>query len=297
MGREGATMSDTPGTLMAPPEGGGAPPPAAPPEGGSAPPAAAPPAGGDWKASLPESFRNTPSLSVFQGFESQAEMLEALGKSYTETKALVGKKLEAPGADATPEQIATWRKTVGAPDTPEGYGESLKPESFPDDQWSAESDKAFRELAHKHHLTPAAVKDIIGHYEKDVLAGIEQTKAGEAQYLATETAELKKAWGPEFSRNVTLAQRFAATLGLKPDNPIFMSSEIVQAMARGAALLSESKLVKGETHGIAATNQDRANAIMDSKNQDMLAREYRGEFGVDRQRNAQSVLHQLLQNP
>jgi hypothetical protein len=222
-------------------------------------------------------------------------MLEALGRSYVETKAMVGKRLEAPGPDATPDQIAAWRKVVGAPDTPDGYGDTLRPESFPEGQWDADSEKEFRSIAHKHHLSPSAVKDIIGYYEKSVLAGVDQAKAGEAEFLAAETASLRKAWGGEYDRNLGLAHRFAATLGLKPDNPIFTSSEVVQAMARGAALLSESKLINGQAAGLPASNQERAHAIMDSKNQDILAREYRGEFGRERQLQAQQVLHQLLQ--
>jgi len=222
-------------------------------------------------------------------------MLEALGRSYVETKAMVGKRLEAPGPDAAPDQLAAWRKVVGAPDTPDGYGESLKPESFPDDQWDAEGEKEFRSIAHKHHLSPAAVKDIIGYYEKSVLAGVDRAKSGETEFLAAETASLRKAWGGEYDRNLGLAQRFAATLGLKADNPIFTSAEVVQAMARGAALLSESKLINGQAAGLPASNRERAQAIMDSKNQDLLAREYRGEFGRERQLQAQQVLHQLLQ--
>ncbi|MFN0130803.1 MAG: hypothetical protein ACKV19_29420 [Verrucomicrobiales bacterium] len=257
-----------------------------PPQGGS---------GEDWKSELPEAFRTTPSLQPFQGFASRAEMLEALGRSYVETKAMVGKRLEAPGPDATPDQIAAWRKVVGAPDSPDGYGETLRPETFPEDQWDAESEKEFRSIAHKHHLSPSAVKDIIGYYEKSVLAGVDQAKAGEPEFLAAETATLKKAWGGEYHRNLGLAQRFAATLGLKSDNPVFTSAEVVQAMARGASLLSESKLITGQAAGLPASNQERAQAIMDSKNQDLLAREYRGEFGRERQLQAQQVLHQLLQ--
>ena len=276
----------------------GAPAESQPIDGGAQGAPSTPPAGGtgeDWKSELPEAFRTTPSLQPFQGFASRAEMLEALGRSYVETKAMVGKRLEAPGPDATPDQIAAWRKVVGAPDSPDGYGETLRPETFPEDQWDAESEKEFRTIAHRHHLSPAAVKDIIGYYEKSVLAGVDQAKAGEAEFLAAETASLKKAWGGEYHRNLGLAQRFAATLGLKPDNPVFTSAEVVQAMARGASLLSESKLITGQAAGLPASNQERAQAIMDSKNQDLLAREYRGEFGRERQLQAQQVLHQLLQ--
>ena len=222
-------------------------------------------------------------------------MLEALGKAYRDTKSMVGRKMEAPGPDATPEQVAAFRKVTGAPETPEGYG-SLRPEEFPAELWDAESEKQFAALAHKHHLSPAAVKEIAALHGTMMQGGLEASSAAQEQLLAAEGDKLRQAWGSQFDANLAVAQRFAATIGLKPDNPIFTSSEVVQALARGASLLSEDKLVPGSSTAMPAGNQARAQAIMDPKSTDMLARQYRGEFGQEQQMAAQQTLNLLLQS-
>lgn len=107
-----------------------------------------------WIDRLPPDLRGEASLRVMPSIPD-------LAKSYVATKKRIGAKLEMPGENATPEQVSNWRRTVGAPDRPEGYlGEtpSLRPEAVPEHLWDTESERKFLSLAHKHHLPPAAVK-------------------------------------------------------------------------------------------------------------------------------------------
>jgi len=257
-----------------------------------------------WHAALPDSFRNTPSLTPFTGFEGKElvqvpkEMLEKMGGSYVETKSMIGKRLEAPGEGSTPEQVASWRKTVGAPDKPEGYlgdAKTLRPESIPENLWDAGSEKKFLEVAHKHHLPPAAVKEILGFYGADVARALQQSQVDEKATLDAEGTKLREAWGKDFDTQLGLASRVAQTLGLDPKtHPMFTSSEAVQAFAKMGKLLSEDKLVKGEAPGINGSIGDRIRDIIDSKSTSNLAREYRGEMGVERQAAAQRQYHELL---
>src|SRR5688572_27643441 len=67
-----------------------------------------------WMDRLPEEIRGHASLKSIGSVQD-------LAKSYIHTKGMVGAKLEMPGEQATPEQIANWRRIVGAPERPEGY--------------------------------------------------------------------------------------------------------------------------------------------------------------------------------
>ena len=96
-------------------------------------------------------LKDNPSLKVFNS-------PEMLAKAYVDTKAMVGKKVTAPTDSSTPEEIAAWRKLVGAPNDPNEYGD-LKPKDIPDELWDAGlSDKA-KAIALKYHLPAAALKE------------------------------------------------------------------------------------------------------------------------------------------
>lgn len=244
-----------------------------------------------WHDHLPDGLKNNPSLKTFGS-------LPDLAKAYVETKGLVGKRLEMPGEGASPEQIANWRKTVGAPERPEGYrGEarSLKPDMLPDDIWNVEAEGKFLELAHRHHLPPAAVKDILNFYGGSLVESLKSNQMDEAAMVQAETAKLQQQWGNEFNANLHAASRMAKTVGLDPQtDPIFTNARAVEAFAKMARLISGDKLISGQQPGMMASTRDRAQDITDPKSQSVVAREYRGEYGPDRQAAAQTQLHYLL---
>lgn len=246
-----------------------------------------------WTERLPEQLRGHASLKVINSVPD-------LAKSYVETKAMIGKKLEAPGKDATPEQISAWRKVVGAPDKAEGYyanTPTYRPESIPEEMWNGESEKKFLAVAHKHHLSPGAVKDIVDFYGDSFSEGMKINQQRHHSYLQEETASLRRVWGREYDANLHAAARVAHMAGLDPKtHPIFTSSEVVQAFARMGKLMSEDKLVTGASQGISGSASDRIRELTDPKSNSILAREYRGEFGAQRQAAAQAQYHQLLQS-
>lgn len=284
------------GTLFA--GGGGAPAPPAVNPSGAAPPAS--PWFKDdsgnfadgWQSRLPDGLKDHASLRAINS-------IEALTKSYVETKGLVGKKLEAPGPDATPEQLAAWRKVLGTPDKPEGYyGEqkSFRPDAVPEDAWDAETEKGFLALAHKHHLPPAAVKEIMAFYGESVGKGLSANVEAATATLQVEAGKLRQAWGKDYETNLNAAFRMAKTAGLDPaTDPIFTNAATVQAFARMAALLSEDKLVTGGSSSVVNGIAERIGDITNPSSQSLMAREYRGELGPERQRNAQLQLHALYE--
>lgn len=244
-----------------------------------------------WADKLPDGLKGNASLRTIGS-------LPDLAKAYVETKGMVGKRLEMPGEGATPEQVAAWRKTVGAPEKPEGYrgdAKTLRPESLPEDAWSADAENKFLEIAHRHHLPPAAVKEILGFYGQSLVDTLKGSQADAAAAVEAETAKLRQSWGNEFEANLNNAKTLAKLAGLDPlADPMFTSSRYVEAFAKLAPLIAGDKLVTGETPSLGATVADRIKDINDPKSQSMVAREYRGEFGLQRQQAAQATLHQLM---
>jgi hypothetical protein len=243
-----------------------------------------------WTDRLPEEIRGHASLKAIG-------TVQDLAKSYIHTKGMVGAKLEAPGEQATPEQIANWRRVVGAPERPEGYlgtAKSLRPEAIPEGLWDAEAEKGFLALAHRHHLPPAAVKDILGYHARLVETELGRSQTDEAAVLERETATLRSEWGHDFSAKLNVAARMAATVGLKTDDPIFTSARVVKAFASMAALISEDRLVQGDARSaFGGSVQERIRDITDPGSTSQAARAYRGDYGEKAQQEAQTQLHQL----
>lgn len=244
-----------------------------------------------WQDRLSEDLKGNASLATIGSVGD-------LAKAYVATKGMVGKRLEMPGADAKPEDIANWRKTVGAPEKPEGYrgdAKHLKPEALPDELWNADAEGKFLEIAHKHHLTPAAVKEILNFYGGSLMDTMKAGQADEAALLTAETDKLRTAWGKDFDANLNTAAHMAKMVGLNPaDDPIFTNSRVVEAFAKMAKFISGDKLITGEQPNLMQSASERIKDITDPSSQSMLAREYRGDFGPDRQAGAQKQLHDLM---
>lgn len=181
--------------------------------------------------------------------------------------------------NSKPEEIAAFRKAFGVPETPEAYG-SLKPEKFPDAMWDKEGEKALTAIAHKHNVPPAALKDILGLYGSQVEQQMQQLQAEQESSLAAEGAKLKQAWGEKYNDNLRVAQRFAATIGLQPTNPIFNSAEAVIAMVQGASLVGEDRLINGKTVGLPASDTERATSIMTNPQDPLYAKYQSGDPGT-----------------
>lgn len=243
-----------------------------------------------WRDKLPDGLGADPSLAAIGSMND-------LAKSYVSTKKLLGTKLEMPGENATPEAIANWRKTVGAPETPEGYrgdAKSLRPEIVPEAMWDVAGEKKFLDLAHKHSLPPAAVKEILGLYGENIKTALDASQATEGATLQAEGTKLREAWGKDYDSNLNMAVRVAATVGMDKMHPAFTDASVVQAFAKMGKLLSEDRLVKGESTGVNGGITDRIRDITDPKSTSVLHREYNGEFGPERQAAAQQQLHQLM---
>jgi hypothetical protein len=187
-----------------------------------------------------------------------------------------GRQISWPDEKATPEQLAAVRRLTGAPETPEGYG-GLRPDSIPAELWDGGGEARLQAVAHKHHLPPAALKDIVGLYAETLDAAVKANDADMQEQRTAGLQALRQEFGRDFDSRMHAARRFAQTLGLREDNPIFLHPEVVSAMARGAALVSEDRLVGAGAQTFGGTPRTQANAIMTEVTNPLYAKYQAGD--------------------
>ncbi len=143
-------------------------------------------------------------------FDSPAEALRA----YASLERRLGRSVVMPGKDADPEEIAAFRRRLGVPERPEDY-----PLALPENG-DAEPDPAEQELRagflaamHEAGATPEVVQRALDWYHATLEAGA-SARAAEGERLRAEAeAELARAWGGDYQRNLTLARRAARDFG------------------------------------------------------------------------------------
>jgi hypothetical protein len=224
---------------------------------------------------LPPDFAD--SKQILGKYRTLPDALKAL----TNAERLVGKKMDGlikiPGAlkdgatDAEKADHATsmeaYRKAIGIPDKPEGY--TLKPEKLPEGmEWNEEFGKTFAGIAHKHNVTPDAMKELVEAY-----TGMEQSRGVAQQQVFQQELEkgkatLQDAWKGDFETNLKVATRVAKTLGLDPNSPGLSDPNVVIALKNMAGMVSEDKLINGEFSGSSTPGKDRGMAIMTGKSSD-----------------------------
>ena len=247
---------------------------------------------GRWTDHLPEDLKN--QEATLGRFPNLVE----LARSYVHARSKLGEKLQPPGESATPEQVKAWRELLGVPEDPSGYGVK-KPEKLPDGvEWSDALAGEFTQLAHKHNVPPAAVKEILSWYTEQ--SGQMASAAREAQeqwltrMLLAQEQELRGEWGENMDERFGLALRAAKTFGLEGMPVDWTPKDVVKALEMAGRSMSEDKLIKADGPGAGRTGRAAAMEIMDPQSMTREARQYRGEFGPQEQAEAQALCMKYL---
>jgi hypothetical protein len=193
----------------------------------------------DWTSKLPEDL--APARDSLGRFKN----VEDLVRAYDGANKLVGRKgVILPTKDSTPEEIASFNKTMGVPESPEGYMESVRPGEMPEGvTWSDEIAKSYFEVAHRHHVPASAMKDLIGLHLKQ--REFEQ-EAAQQQIMENKQKglrQLRSIWGADFDRNLGVAQRAASLTGVDANSYGWRDPEVVKGFVRLANMMSDDKLV------------------------------------------------------
>lgn len=147
----------------------------------------------EWMKGLPEPLKASKSLAKFTSPE------EAF-KAYTELEGKLGRSVEIPPADASPEEKAKFYDRVGRPKSPDEYA-IIK--GTMDDAFV----KAYKAKAHAAGLTAAQADELFGLYKSDKET---REKAAVEQY--TERAKeadliLRKQYGSRYDANLKSAEK------------------------------------------------------------------------------------------
>ena len=209
-------------------------------------------------------YRGDPTLSRYKS-------LPELGRAFVEQRRALGSRADAvvvpqdPGAEATPEQrsayertLARYRETLGIPDSPDNYDIAPKemPEGF---EWRPEMAKPFLEIAHKHNIPPAAMRELIQADIQREVEHVNMIRQESERILAEGKQALKDSWGGNYDAKIRTAQRavdmVASKLGLEdlPKAEDFRNPSVVRAFAYVGELLSEDKVNKGGNAGPSST--------------------------------------------
>jgi len=203
------------------------------PSGGAPPVTSTSPEGGteskpfvlsDDKGNLAENWwKQYPELEPYGSTLQNFKTIQGLGKSFANTKAMVGKKFE-PGQFADEHDEAEFYRKLGVPDNAEGY-ELKKPENFPaDQQYNEEQVKWFANVAKEAKLTKAQATMIRDKFaEIQINAFAEAQKAHEMAYEEAQKA-LVAEWGsPEsttYKAELAYAQKAIDALEFENGKPV-----------------------------------------------------------------------------
>lgn len=210
-------MADAPAVPAAPPTAPAAPPPSAPPAAPPAAPAAPPPS--DPPATPPAAsgtWRDDWRGAAAKGDEKLVKRLERYADPETAFAALFsaqdsiaknGLRMPAPGADATPEQIAEYRKANGVPESHDKYDLTL-----PNGLVVGEADKplvdSFTKFGHGKNWSNDQVKQGLEWYYSNVDAQRQQREEADATYKEQGLAKLGEMYKGDFKRNIRMVNEY-----------------------------------------------------------------------------------------
>ena len=198
----------------------------------------------NFKDLIPDNFKEDKSLNNFNNMED-------LLKSYKHAQSLVGAdKIPVPNKHATEEDWNEVFKRLGAPEKPEDYKYDFKDQEMDSGQLSE-----FNKTAHKLGLLPKQAEGLIKYYNElnGNIAENQEDQAAKSQ-LITET-ELKKEFGPQFSKRLDQAKKLAVnSLGsdflentyLKDGSRLGDNLSVIKAFSQLADKLSEDEIIKGD---------------------------------------------------
>ena len=213
-----------------------------------------------WHAHLGGEFKDAGAqLSRFKTFPDVVKSLLHGQRQLSQARPQV------PNEKSTPEQIRAYRDYVGLPEDERAW-DIARPEALPTGvEWNEDLAKGVSQWARTHHIPPQAVGKLVETFNN--LTGT-QSKAAYDKFmdhsLATVQADevaLKREWGDDYGRNLSLARRAAATAGLSADHYALTDKDVVKALHKLAVATGEGRLVPGMPSPLTGDPRTQANQI------------------------------------
>jgi hypothetical protein len=179
-------------------------------------------------------------------------------------KALAPLEPNAPDS-AKAERKALLDGVLNVPKDPKGYG-LARPQDFPEQFWNQAGADEMSAIAHKHSLSPEAVKELIGLQIKLTRGELDKGREIEADFFKKQdesfAAEARKLnLTPE--KALELATRGAETMGFDVKSDLFKNAEVRRAAIWVAKAIAEDKLSPQNAPGGAPPNyRQQAQSIL-----------------------------------
>lgn len=196
---------------------------------------------------------------------SQFKSLPDLANSFHELRSSFSKKTEGlvklPGQDASPEDVAAFRKALGVPDSPDGY-EIPTPQGLPDGfEFDPASLAPLKEKAHALGIAPAALAELVAFQVQSEAAEVSRLTQEAIEKGKAAQEQLRKEWGQNYDRNLALSERVKLTGGgLPEDHWGHHDPHVQRLLASLGAKLSEGSM---SAHEAAVANLGPGNAARD----------------------------------
>lgn len=156
-----------------------------------------------------DSYTDPAVKAIAARYNSEADMATAL----KEANVKLSKSVVPLGDKATPEEIAKYNKSIGVPETLEGYN-LKKPEHMDQEIYDSEGMQAVVKgiagAMHEAGATPAVVNAAMGTYWAMEAAAEAQAVANDAELEAETDAGLRKEWGKGYDSNMAFVAMAAA---------------------------------------------------------------------------------------
>jgi hypothetical protein len=115
--------------------------------------------------------------------------------------------------EATPEQVAQWRKDNGIPEKPEGYVEKL---ALPNGLVLGDEDKPivaeFAAAAHEDNIPPTAFNKLVERYYKIQDAIAIKREETDGKFKQETDDSLRNEWGPDYRANINAVGNLLARM-------------------------------------------------------------------------------------
>ncbi len=260
----------------------------------------APEAKGAWPDNWLERFakgddKRAKDLKKFQSPEALADAYVSLQKRFSS-----GEYKSALQPNASPEEVAAWRKDNGIPEKPDGY--DLKGLEI------AETDKeivnGFLTKLHQTNATPAVAREAIKAYYDEQKRQTEARLAKDEDQRQSTLDSLNQEWSGQFRRNLNLVKglltKFPETVreslasARLPDGTLlFNHADAVRGLAALALELNPAGIIAPAGEG-----NIQKGAMDEYKDLQKLMRENRAEYNRDagKQQRFLELIDYLTQN-
>lgn len=238
---------------------------------------------GDWRDSIPEEMRSSPTLKDVKDVGS-------LAKQFIDAQSYMGRSIRIPGEDAGDDQWsefndkliakvpgliqkpnygdeATLESTLRAMGKPEKSDEYSSPDFDTDMPGVNERLEGFKEVAYKHGLTKKQFKGIIG----DVVGQDIQSYSESVNKSIQDQESLKREWGEAYNSRLDSVANTARNTGA-PDSLVKLlssgkaDSATVKWLHRMMSKGVESSQFESQSAGGAMTPAEADDAISDIMN-------------------------------